>query len=352
MKTARALPHAADSEFALEIIAGLTRQPKTLPCRYFYDARGSDLFERITDLPEYYPTKAEIALLEAHAGEMAALAGPGCCLIEFGSGSSRKTDILLRALPDLAAYIPIDISEAALAGAAERLARAFPALRVWPIHGDFNAYLKLPASIYAFKHHAGSPRIGSGARSHLQVPLSEAHPNLELQPVKRLGFFPGSTIGNFTEGEAIAFLRRARRLLGANSAFIVGVDLKKDAATLIRAYDDSVGVTAEFNLNLLRRINRELGADFDLTSFAHLAVYNEAAGRVEMHLRSTRPQTVSIAGHRFRFQAGETIHTENSHKYAVEEFQAMACQAGWTPRAVWTGPDRLFSLHWLEPDSD
>ena len=315
---ARAYSDPLRGDFALDVLAGLTRQPKTLPCRYFYDARGSELFEQITELPEYYPTKAEIALLEAHAREMAALAGPRCCLIEFGSGSSRKTDILLRALPDLAAYIPIDISEAALAGAAQRLAQAFPALRVWPIHGDFNADLKLPAT---------------------------------LQPVKRLGFFPGSTIGNFTQGEATAFLGRARRFLGANSALIVGADLKKDAATLIRAYDDSAGVTAQFNLNLLRRINRELGADFDLASFRHLAIYNEEAGRIEMHLRSTRSQTVTIAGQRIRFQTGETIHTENSHKYAVEAFQAMARRAGWKPRTVWTGPDRLFSVHYLEPDS-
>jgi dimethylhistidine N-methyltransferase len=307
----------ARSEFVLEVLARLRRQPKSLPCRYFYDARGSALFEAITKLPEYYPTRAEIALLEAHAGEMAGLAGPGCCLIEFGSGSSRKTDILLKALPDLAAYVPIDISEVALAGAAARLEEAFPALRVWPIHGDFNADLKLPAS---------------------------------LRPIKRLGFFPGSTVGNFTETEAIAFLWRARELLGANSAFIVGADLKKDMATLIRAYDDSAGVTAAFNLNLLRRINREAGANFDLDGFAHLAIYNEEVGRIEMHLRSTRAQTVTIAGQRIRFQAGETIHTENSHKYTVEEFQAMTRGAGWHPQAVWTDADRLFSVHYLTPD--
>jgi L-histidine N-alpha-methyltransferase len=305
------------SEFVRDILAGVRQKSKTLPCRYFYDARGSDLFEAITELPEYYPTKAEIALLEAHAGQMAELAGPGCCLIEFGSGSSRKTDILLRALPDLAAYVPIDISETALAGAAARLAQAFPRLRVQPIHADFNADLTLPAS---------------------------------LQAVKRLGFFPGSTIGNFTQAEAVAFLRRARQLLGANSAFIVGADLKKDVATLIRAYDDSTGVTAAFNLNLLRRINREAGANFDLDGFAHLAIYNEEAGRIEMHLRSKRAQTVTIAGERIHFHAGETIHTENSHKYSVEEFQAMAHGAGWRPQAVWTGTNGLFSVHYLTPD--
>ncbi len=301
-------------EFARDVLAGLNQQPKTLPCRYFYDAPGSELFERITELAEYYPTKAEIALLQAHAGEIAALAGPGCCLIEFGSGSSRKTDILIRALSDLAAYVPIDISGAALAGAVARLGREFPALRVWPVHADFNAAVKLPAT---------------------------------LRPGKRLGFFPGSTIGNFEPDEAVAFLKRARALLGPNSGFIIGADLKKDATTLIRAYDDSEGVTAAFNINLLARINRELGANFDLGGFAHLAVYNEDAGRVEMHLRSTRPQTAMILGERFRFREGETIHTENSHKYTVAEFGALARQAGWEPQAVWTGPERLFSVHYL-----
>lgn len=311
-----ALRDRALSPFAMDVLAGLSQQPKSLPCRYFYDPRGSELFEKITGLPEYYPTQAEIALLEAHAGEMAALAGPGCCLIEFGSGSSRKTDILLRTLPNLAAYVPIDISEAALAGAVGRLARQFPTLRVAPIHGNFNADLKLPAS---------------------------------LRPGKRLGFFPGSTIGNFEADEAAVFLRRARALLGSNSAFIVGVDLKKDIATLIRAYDDSSGVTAAFNLNLLARINRELGADFDGAHFAHLAIYNEEAGRIEMHLRSRRHQDVTVAGKRFRFRQGETIHTENSHKYSLEEFQALARSAGWEPKQVWTGSERLFSVHYLVP---
>jgi len=302
--------------FGRDVLESLGQQPKTLPCRYFYDARGSELFEEITELAEYYPTQAEIALLEAHAGEMAALAGPGCALIEFGSGSSRKTDILLHAMPDLAAYMPIDISEAALSGAVARLARQFPALRVLPIHGDFNAELKLPAS---------------------------------LRAAKRLGFFPGSTIGNFEADEAAAFLRRARALLGANSAFIVGADLKKDVATLIRAYDDSAGVTAAFNLNLLARINRELGGDFDLEGFEHLALYNEEAGRIEMHLRALRQQTVTVAGQRFSFAQGETIHTENSHKYSIADFQALARNAGWEPKAVWTGEAALFSVHYLAP---
>ncbi len=311
-------PECKLSTFACDVLAGLRQQQKTLPCRYFYDARGSELFEQITGLAEYYPTQAEIALLERHAAEMATLAGRDCCLIEFGSGSSRKTDILLRAMPDLSAYVPIDISGAALAGAVARLDRDFPALRVWPVNADFSADMKLPAT---------------------------------LRPARRLGFFPGSTIGNFERDEAIGFLKHARAMLGANSAFIVGADLKKDVGTLIRAYDDSAGVTAAFNLNLLHRINRELGADFDVGGFAHLAVYNEEAGRIEMHLRSTRPQAVTVAGERFRFQDGETIHTENSHKYTVEEFQSLARSAGWEPLAVWTGPERLFSIHYRPPGS-
>jgi dimethylhistidine N-methyltransferase len=302
--------------FASDVLAGLRQQRKTLPCRYFYDARGSALFEEITGLPEYYPTSAEIALLEAHAAEIAALAGPGACLIEFGSGSSRKTDILLRAMPDLSAYVPIDISQAALSGAVARLGKQFPTLRVVPVHGDFNAEPKLPAN---------------------------------LRQAQRLGFFPGSTIGNFEPSEATQFMKRARTLLGRNGGFIVGTDLRKDVATLIRAYDDPAGVTAAFNLNLLSRINRELGADFDVQGFAHLVIYNEEAGRIEMHLRSLGRQTVVIAGERFHFRRGETIHTENSHKYSVEEFQALARGAGWEPKIVWAGADRLFGVHYLEP---
>jgi len=317
-KAARPSQQLWQDDFAIAVFEGLSRTPKSIPCRYFYDARGSELFEQITDLPEYYPTRAEIALLEAHAPEMADLAGPGRCLIEFGSGSSRKTDILLRALPALSAYVPVDISATALADAAQRLARQFPELRVWPLHGDFNGALNI-----------NLPSALSGA--------------------KRLGFFPGSTIGNFTQGEAVTFLRRARTLLGKNSAFIVGADLEKDRNVLLRAYDDSAGVTAAFNLNLLRRINRDLDADFDIAGFAHLALYNEDAGCIEMHLQSLHPQTVNVAGARFHFQAGETIHTENSHKYTVAGFQAMAQAAGWDVRQVWTGPERLFSVHYLVP---
>ncbi|NJM34632.1 MAG: L-histidine N(alpha)-methyltransferase [Rhodomicrobium sp.] len=306
------------SDFADAVLTGLRGTPKSIPSRFFYDARGSELFEEITELEEYYPTRAEIALLDAHVADIAALAGENVSLVEFGSGSSRKTDRLIDALPSLASYIPIDISDSALAGAVSRLRKRFPELTVAPVHGDFNSVLQLP-------------RI---ARTH-----------------KKLGFFPGSTIGNLTHEEAREFMVRCRALLGANSAFVIGVDLKKDLSLLLPAYNDRLGVTAAFNLNLLERINRELAGGFDPAGFAHEAIYNDEAGRIEMHIRSLSDQTVDVLGKPFRFRAGETIHTENSHKYSVEEFQALARSAGWQPVQVWTGHARLFSLHYLTPGS-
>lgn len=303
------------NDFADAVIAGLRETPKSIPSRFFYDARGSELFEQITELDEYYPTDAEITLLARHSGDIAELAGPGVCLIEFGSGSSRKTDRLIEALPDLAAYIPIDISDAALAGAATRLRNLFPELKVIPVHGDFNARLELPKP---------------------------------ARTLKKLGFFPGSTIGNLTHGEARRFLEKCHNLLGANCAFMVGVDLKKDIARLLPAYNDREGVTAAFNLNLLKRINRELGGTFDLDRFAHEAIYNDEVGRIEMHIRSLYTQTIEVSGERFEFAKGETIHTENSHKYTIEEFQALAQSAGWETVQVWTG-EGLFSIHYLLP---
>jgi dimethylhistidine N-methyltransferase len=306
-------------DLAEAVLAGLARSPKSIPSRFFYDAEGSELFERITELEEYYPTNAEIALLREHGAEMAELAGPGVSLVEFGSGSSRKTDLLIEALDDLACYVPIDISDAALAGAATRLRRRFPDLRVLPVHGDFSTALRLP----------------NAARTQ-----------------KNLGFFPGSTIGNLTRTEAAVFLAGCRALLGANGAFLVGVDLKKDTGILLPAYNDAQGITAAFNLNLLRRINRELGGSFDLDGFAHEAIYNEAEGRIEMHLRSLGKARVRVLDRTFDFAEGETIHTENSHKYSVEEFQALARSAGWRPVRAWTGPAGLFSLHFLLPAQD
>lgn len=304
-------------DFAEAVLAGLRGTPKSIPSRFFYDARGSELFEEITGLEEYYPTRAEIALLDAHAADIAALAGGNVSLIEFGSGSSRKTDRLIEALPSLSSYVPIDISDSALAGAAARLRKRFPALAIAPLHGDFASPLQLP-------------RI---ARTQ-----------------KKLGFFPGSTIGNLTHDEAREFLARCRCLLGANSAFVIGVDLKKDLSLLLPAYNDRLGVTAAFNLNLLERVNRELAGGFELARFAHEAIYNDKAGRIEMHIRSLADQTVRVLGEPFRFREGETIHTENSHKYTVEEFQSLARAAGWRPLQVWTGPAKLFSLHYLTLD--
>lgn len=304
------------NDFADAVITGLREAPKSIPSRFFYDARGSELFERITELKEYYPTNAEIALLRDHSEDIAELAGPGVCLIEFGSGSSRKTDRLIGALARLAAYVPIDISGAALAGAVTRLRQCFPELKVIPVHGDFSGKLELPKSV---------------------------------RTLKKLGFFPGSTIGNLTHAEACQFLESCRSLLGANCAFVVGVDLKKDMGLLLPAYNDGEGVTAAFNLNLLERINRELRGTFDMDAFAHQAIYNAKHGRIEMHIRSLRAQHVEVLGEHFEFAEGETIHTENSHKYTVEEFQALARSAGWKPLKVWAGADKLFSLHYLAP---
>ena len=305
---------AEEDEFAAAVIGGLSRSRKMLPCRFFYDARGSELFEEITRLPEYYPTRTETAILEAHAAEMAQGVPDGGILVEFGSGSSLKTEILLKELPRLAAYVTIDVSQSALGGAKQRLAKRFPSLEVLPIVGDFSLPLALPGSV-AGRH--------------------------------KTGFFPGSTIGNLTPVEAVRLLRVFRAVLSPGGRLIVGVDLKKEARALVRAYDDAAGVTAAFNLNLLARINRELGGSFDLEAFRHKAVYNPREGRIEMHLESTKAQDVSIRGRRFRFRAGEYIHTENSYKYAIGEFQDLARSANWLPRRVWTDKRELFSAHEL-----
>ncbi|HKJ63255.1 MAG TPA: L-histidine N(alpha)-methyltransferase [Hyphomicrobiales bacterium] len=309
---------AADGEFADAVIAGLRASPKAIPSRFFYDARGSELFERITELGDYYPTNAEIALLEHYRSEIAKLAGPGVKLVEFGSGSSRKTDRLIEALPSIASYVPIDISDSALTQAVARLKARFPDLAVHPLYGDFNQKLDLSAA-----------------------------PNGKIT----LGFFPGSTIGNLTHDDARRFLENSLALLGRRSAFLVGVDLKKDTGILLPAYNDRKGITAAFNLNLLIRINRELGGTFDLDGFSHEAVYNETQGRIEMHIRSLKAQSVQVLSEQFAFAEGETIHTENSHKYSVEEFQELSRAAGWEPLRSWTGQDRLFSLHYLVPAS-
>ncbi|HYG55096.1 MAG TPA: L-histidine N(alpha)-methyltransferase [Burkholderiales bacterium] len=288
---------------------GLSLPQKALPPKYFYDAAGSRLFERICRLPEYYLTRAELQLTRRHIEAIARFAGRGCELIEFGSGASVKTRLLIRALRP-AAYLPVDISPTALDGAAKRLAREFPWLRIVPVNGDFSRPIDLPK-----------------ARA------------------TRVVYFPGSTIGNLTPQEAHGFLAMSR---SQAARMLVGVDLKKDANILHAAYNDRRGVTAAFNMNLLARVNSELKADFDMRRFAHYAFYNAPLGRIEMHLVSLERQQVRIGRHRFRFDAGESIHTENSYKYSIEEFRSLAADAGFTGRRVWTDPRGLFALHGLE----
>jgi dimethylhistidine N-methyltransferase len=309
-----AAPAPESDDLLRAVLAGLSQPQKSLPAWLFYDARGSELFEEITRLPEYYPTRTETAILQAAAGDIAAATLPGAVLVEFGSGSSRKTEILLDALPELCAYAPIDVSQSALDEAVARLALQFPALRVIPTVGDFATPLTPPD-------------------------------RLARRP--RLGFFPGSTIGNFAPDEACALLGAIMATLGPRSRLIVGVDLLKDLSILLPAYNDSAGVTAAFNANMLARLNREAGADFDLDRFVHSAIFNAAEGRIEMHLVSIEPQRVMVMGRSFDFAAGESIHTENSYKYSIPQFQDLACRAGWTPRRVWTDRAHMASLHEL-----
>lgn len=302
-------------DFAHALIAGLSRSPKRIPCKFFYDAIGSELFEQICALPEYYPTRTETALLKARASEIADLIGPDVELVEFGAGSLTKVKILLDALHDLRAYVPIDISGPYLAAVAEQLAAQYPKLDIRPVEADFTRPLDLAP----------------------------------LQPgsKRRIGFFPGSTIGNFPPDEAGRFLKNAARLL-KGGGLLVGVDLVKDPSVLHAAYNDAAGVTAAFNKNLLARANRELEADFDLDKFAHYASYNAFARRIEMYLVSLARQTVHVAGTELTFAEGEAIHTEDSHKHTVDGFRSLAAWAGFWPRAVWCDPERKFSVHWLE----
>ncbi len=305
------------TEFRSAVLQGLGSTPKTLPSKFFYDAEGSRLFDRICELPEYYPTRTECALLQARAHEVAALVGPHAGLVEFGSGAGVKVRLLLAALRYPAAYVPVDISRGHLLAAAASLAADFPDLRIAPVCADYTNQFALP-------HLPGS------------------------HPRRLAGFFPGSTIGNFTPSEAADFLRRAGRLLGRGSMMIVGVDLLKDRAVLEAAYDDAAGVTAAFNLNLLTRINRELGANFDLGTFAHEARWNAGESRVEMHLVSRVAQSVRVGGDRISFVADESIHTENSYKYSLAGFADLARSAGYDPVAGWTDPAGLFSVHVLK----
>lgn len=291
---------------AHDVLTGLSQSQKTLPCIWFYDHRGSMLFEDITRTPEYYPTRTETRLLEGLVAEVAQAVGPGAQLVELGSGSSKKTRLLLQAMPSLGAYVPVDISEAFLKQSVAALLADFPSLLVQPVAADFTAHFELP------QRPAGPTQTGA-----------------------RLGFFPGSTIGNFSPQGATALLRQFADVLGPQAWLLIGVDTTQNPALLLPAYDDAQGVTAAFNMNLLLRINRELGANFQLNRFHHAARFNTTEGRIEMHLVSEIHQTVQVLGHRFEFRAGESIHTENAYKYSASSFRTLAGNAGWRDTRVW-----------------
>jgi dimethylhistidine N-methyltransferase len=300
------------SAFAQDVRKGLGARRKHLLPKYFYDAAGSELFERITEQPEYYPTRCEMHILQDNAADIARLIPANAAVVEFGSGSNKKARILLSVAPVLAAYVPVDISGEMLEQEAAALRLDFPRLNIRPVAADFTRSVELPEEAKA-------------------------------APV-RVGFFPGSTIGNFEPHEAASFLRNAAKILGPNSTLIVGADLIKSADVLNAAYNDRAGITARFNLNLLVRMNRELGATFDLDTFEHHAFYNRERHRVEMHLASLKRQKIKVAGECFEFRAGETIHTENSYKYSIESLGALARGVGWLPAGVWLDDKKYFSI--------
>ena len=304
------------NDFARDVVAGLSQPQKVIPARYFYDRRGSELFEEITQLPEYYPTRTEIDLLDTHGADIARLTGKRRVVVEFGSGSSTKTPLLLDRV-DPSAYVPIDISADFLRESADGLQAQHPWLKVLPLAGDFTRPIELP-------------------------------PAVRDQPM--LGFFPGSTIGNLDHAAAVDLLRAFRATLGHDARLVIGIDTRKNPRLLEAAYDDGAGVTAKFNLNLLHRINRELGGDIAVEDFEHRALWNDALGRIEMHLVAQRDLSFTVAGRRFAMRAGETIHTENSHKYTPEEARLLARASGWEPLAAWTEARAMFSLHvWTAP---
>ncbi|MBU2582755.1 MAG: L-histidine N(alpha)-methyltransferase [Alphaproteobacteria bacterium] len=304
----------ADLDFARSLLAGLRAERKSIPCRFLYDRRGSELFEQITRLAEYYPTRTETKILRACAGDIREATAPGSLLVEFGSGSSTKTEILLSALDRLKGYVAIDISPSALAEASSRLSGRFAGLTIYTVEGDFSRDLELPG---------------------------------EFGTVPKIGFFPGSTIGNLVPDEAVHLLANMGRILGQGSRLIVGADLRKDREVLLAAYNDAQGVTAAFNLNILARANRDLNTKFDLSLFEHVASYDSERGRIDMNLVSRSDQVVRVLSHDIAFAKGEAIHTEHSHKYEIEGFQLLAQRAGWVPARVWTDADQLFSIHEL-----
>lgn len=299
-----------DIAFRADVHAGLSQRQKAIPARWFYDATGSALFEDITALPEYYPTRSETALLKRHADEMAAAIGPGRAVVELGSGSSTKTPLLLQAI-DPAAYVPVDISGDFLRESADTLAARFPRLAIYPVEADFTQKVALPR---------------------------------EICSIPKLGFFPGSTIGNMVARTAIDLLRSWRATLGDGSLMLIGVDRIKDVGVLTRAYDDPAGVTAAFNLNLLERINRELGGTIPVENFFHRAVWNDVHARIEMHLVAACDIEFTVDGHRYAMAKGETIHSENSHKYGPRDANLLLRAGGWTPVATWDDIDPAFAL--------
>jgi dimethylhistidine N-methyltransferase len=299
-----------DLAFRRDVLDGLSAPIPAIPARWLYDRRGSELFEQITELPEYYPTRIETALLETHCPDVARIAGTGDAVIEFGSGSSTKTPILLRCLSP-SAYVPIDISGEFLRASADALQRDFPSLPIYPVEADFMKPIPLPG---------------------------------EVAKAPKLGFFPGSTIGNLVARTAVDLLRAMKDTLGAGAYLLIGMDRIKDADVLIRAYDDEVGVTAEFNLNLLHRINAELDADVPVEAFRHRAIWNDNMSRIEMHLEALRDVEFAIEGRSFAFKRGETIHTENSHKYGYRDSRLLLRAAGWGVVEEWTDPEDQFAL--------
>jgi dimethylhistidine N-methyltransferase len=303
------------ASFYDEVISGLRQDAKTLPCKFFYDERGSQLFDDICELPEYYPTRTEMAIMETYIDEMVALLGPGCRLVEYGSGSSLKTRILLDHAKDLASYVPMDISREHLMKSARDLASTYPHLEVLPVCADYTQEFSLPLGVHPVTH--------------------------------SVVYFPGSTIGNFHPRQAIPFLQQIADVCGKGGGLLIGVDLKKSPQILEPAYNDEQGVTAAFNLNLLTRINRELDGTFDLAQWEHYAFYNPFLGRIEMHLVSLRDQQVHIGAEAICFDEDEMIHTECSYKYGLDEFAALAGLAGWQVQQVWTDADQRFSVQYL-----
>ena len=308
----------ADPQFRADVLAGLTRRPRAIPARWFYDHRGSELFERITELPEYYPTRTERGILETACPEVATIAGEGRAVVEFGSGSSVKTPILLEAVKP-SAYVPIDISGDFLRESSKVLSARFPDLLVLPFEADFMNPLTLPRTI------EDSPK---------------------------LGFFPGSTIGNMIPLMAVDLLRAMRASLGIGAMLLIGMDRIKDEATLVEAYDDKAGVTAAFNMNLLERINRELDGTIPLDAFRHRAIWNDDRARIEMHLEALADADFDVDGRAFSILKGETIHTENSHKYGTRDARILLRSGGWTPIGMWTDPDDRFALYLAEAQAE